>query len=295
MSSPHADATPSPDPALPSQHDASLAPEPTPDASVKAGSRSQMTGAAIALLLLCIAIWVAYGPLSARNQGAEAVFASANPELIYTSDLDFWQRTPRETTVLATAHFDLDHSLADVPMQVGSWTGERRPETNQEVLILLEPEQYEQRLYRDADGFPIWLSLVGGRSSQPFHAPDICYDADGWQYSLGSYPVTLAQGGSIWGLYLTAHKDEADPNQPGNTTRVEHVVFYFYLFPDDGRALEDGIVLFKLTSSRAGTVEETLERHADFVRQFFTHAAARNGSISGMPPVSLAPHNLPRL
>ncbi len=239
-----------------------------------AGRGAQLAGGIVALLLLAAGLWFVYGP---RTQGAPQgadTLAAANPAFAYVSDLDFWQRTPRESTVLATAHFDLDHALADVPLQVGTWSGTVVPETNEEVMILLEPEQYEQRLYRDADGFPMWLSMVGGRSSQPFHAPDICYDADGWQYSLGSYAVPLDDGGEVWGLYLSADKEKPDPDNPGQTTRAEHVVFYFYLFPDGERALDDGIVLFKLTSSRTGTVEETLARHADFVRQFFTQAAA---------------------
>jgi hypothetical protein len=242
-------------------------------------------------MLLLAALVYLYGPW--QGTGETAPLSSADPSLVYVADLDFWQRTPRESNVLATAHFDLDHALADVPLQVGSWVGEVKPETNQEVLILLEPEQYEQRLYYDADGFPMWLSLVGGRSSQPFHAPDICYDADDWQYSLGSYPVALQEGGDLWGLYLTAHKDQPDSANPGQTVRAEHVVFYFYLFPDDGRTLDDGIVLFKLTSSLQGTVEETLARHADFVRHFFTQASARTPQSALHPwPAAAA---LPRL
>jgi Protein of unknown function (DUF3485) len=166
-------------------------------------------------------------------------------------------------------------------------------------MILLDPEQYIQRLYQNSDGEYIWLSMIGGRSSQPFHAPDICYDADGWQYNLGSYGVDLTGGGKIYGLWLDANKTiAATPTAPANTagadattvntttastttpsttTKVEHIVFYFYLFPSDARKLSDGIVLFKLTSGRHGTVEETLQLHADFIRQFFTEAGARDG------------------
>jgi hypothetical protein len=195
--------------------------------------------------------------------------AAMGTEISYVADLDFWQRTPRERSVAAVSHFDLDHDLNAVPMQVGDWVGEERPETNEEVLILLQPEQYVQRLYQNGKGQYVWLSMVGGRSSQPFHAPDICYDADGWQYNLGSHPVALDGGGELYGLYLTAHKE-----LPDGQGRAEHVVYYFYLFPNESRSLSDGIVLFKLTSGRMGTVEETLAMQEDFVRQFFTAASA---------------------
>lgn len=232
-----------------------------------------------ALLLLIAAAAFVYWP--ARTLPDTAATSTTAPAITYVSDLDFWQRTPRESTVSAISHFDLDHDLNDVPLVVGDWTGEVRPEENQEVLILLQPEQYVQRLYRNSAGQPMWLSMVGGRSSQPFHAPDICYDADGWQYNLGSHPVPLAGGGSIYGLYLDAHKQ-----LPGEEKPTQHVVFYFYLFPNAERSLSDGIVLFKLTASRMGTLEETLAIQEDFVRQFFN--ATTPAATAQMPAQSAA-------
>ena len=185
----------------------------------------------------------------------------------YVTDLDFWQRTPREKAVVARANFDLDADLRNVPMQIGAWTGREVAEDNEEVMILLDPEQYIQRLYQDNAGRYIWLTLVGGRSSQPFHAPDICYDADGWQYDLGSHPTTLAGGGDIYGLYLDAQKSVADRPDP-----KQQVIYYFYLFPDSRRDQSDGIVLFKLTSPRYGSLEETLALHEGFVQELFSKA-----------------------
>lgn len=183
---------------------------------------------------------------------------------LYVADLDFWRRTEREMYVSSSAYFDLAHDLNNVPLDVGLWHGKNVEESNEEVMILLEPEQYLQRLYQRESGEYLWLSMIGGRSSQPFHAPDICYDADGWQYNLGSYPIALGDGNSLYGLWLEADKvsENGDP--------MEHVVFYFYLFPNESRKLSDGIVLFKLTSGRHGSVEETLALHADFIRNLFS-------------------------
>lgn len=222
-----------------------------------------------AVVVLVIAVLAVYWrQLSPVLWGQSAL---ANPELTYVADLDFWKRTPRETKVVAIAHFDLNHDLNNVPFEVGDWKGEDYPETNQEVMILLQPEQYIQRLYQNTDGQYMVLTMVGGRNSQPFHAPDICYDADGWQYNLGSHAVDLPQGGAVHGLYLEAEKTYPDETQP-----TQHIVSYFYLFPDEQRDLADGIVLFKLTSSLIGSVEQTLEMHADFVQQFFVSAQAGN-------------------
>lgn len=230
-------------------------------------NRSTLTALAV-VLLLAIGLAAVYLPQLLPGLGAPATLAD-DDALTYITDLDFWQRTPRERAVVANAHFDLQHDLNDVPLVVDGWRGVDDPETNQEVMILLDPEQYVQRLYQDEAGRYLWLSMVGGRSSQPFHAPDICYDADGWQYDLGSHATQLAGGGEIYGLWLHAEKQF-----PDEATPAEHVVYYFYLFPDAGRSQADGIVLFKLTSARYGSLEETLQMHEEFVRAFFAKAGA---------------------
>ena len=162
------------------------------------------------------------------NRFTSAIFGDAKTEqneLTYITDLDFWQRTDREMEVVATARFDLDADLNDVPLTLGSWQGEEVEQTNEEVMILLDPEQYSQRLYRNDKGHYIWLSMIGGRSSKPFHAPDICYDADGWSYDLSSSAIALKGGGEIHGLWMKAEK-----LFPGDSAPAEHIVFYFYQY-----------------------------------------------------------------
>jgi hypothetical protein len=189
------------------------------------------------------------------------------PGFSYVVDLDYWRRTEREQLVKTDLHFDLAHDLDDVPLQIGEWQGEDVPETNLEVFILLEPEQFVQRLYQDSDGHYLWLTLIGGRNSRSFHPPDLCYDADGWKASLSSQAISLDEGGEIYGLWLEAHKPGVD-----EAADFEHMVFYFYLFPDSKRDQADGIVLLKLTSPRYGSVEETLAVQGDFLRHLLKNA-----------------------
>lgn len=215
----------------------------------------------LALLMMILAIISVYWP---RNSGALSTAVLPKGTYRYHTDLDYWTKTERARTVSAISPFDLDHDLLQTPLQVGDWKGVDKPETNQEVIILLDPEQYVLRLYQNSKGQYVWLSMIGARSSQAFHPPDVCYDADGWTWQMDSYPTQLNDGSQIYGLYLEAEKTVATQPKP-----IEHVVYYFYLFPNDQRNLSDGIVLFKLTSARYGTVKETLEMQADFVRQFF--------------------------
>lgn len=216
----------------------------------------------VALLMMVFAIIAVYLPQGRALWVVPA--APAKNTYIYHTDLDFWTQTNRARTVASITPFDLDHNLEELPLQVGDWHGVEKQETNQEVIILLDPEQYVLRLYQNSKGQYIWLSVIGARSSQSFHPPDICYDADGWQWTMNSHATTLTNGGEMYGLYL-----EAEKQIEGQTTPVEHVVYYFYLFPNDKRNLSDGIVLFKLTSGRYGSLEETLAMQDDFVRQFF--------------------------
>ena len=224
-------------------------------------SQSYNLIAIVVLLLGTMGVYMPRLPMLANAQGSSISHAHN----IYVADLDFWRRTDRERTVASTASFALDSDLSQIPLEVGSWIGEEVPETNQEVQILLEPEQYVRRLYHNQAGQYIWLTLIGGRSSQPFHPPDICYDADGWQSNFGSTVFHLPNQGELYALWLDARKPSLTQNGFD-----EHIVSYFYLFPNRDRMLSDGIVLFKLTSGRFGSPEESLQVHEDFITQFFS-------------------------
>ncbi len=220
----------------------------------------------IVIAMLLASLLVVYFPQISPKLLEQHVAGSSN-QFAYITDLDFWQRTPSEKTVIANSHFDLATDLHNVPLQIGDWQGQEVPETNKEVMILLDPVQYVQRLYKNSAGQYIWLSMIGGRSSQPFHAPDICYKADGWQFNTDSHTVKLNDGSALNGLWLEAKKQ-----MPGDAFFTQQVVYYFYLFPNKARNLSDGIVLFKLTSERYGDAEQTLAMQADFVRHLFTSA-----------------------
>ncbi len=201
----------------------------------------------------------------------------------YLADVDFWQRTGREQWVGAVYPFDLGHTLAGLPLELGPWRGEDVLETNREVFILLEPEQYVQRRYTNPQGQFVWLTLIGGRRLRSFHPPDLCYDADGWQTGLTSRTVTLDNGSSLAGLWLSAQKSRGDEPSP-----EEHRAFYFYLFPTAQRRLEDGMVMFRLTSPPYGSDDDTLAVQADFLRHLFT-----TGPAPAPPPVAACALPLP--
>ena len=182
----------------------------------------------------------------------------------FVADVDNWQRTERERVVASPYNFNLSADLKQIPLTLGAWKGEDVPQSNVEVFILLEPEQYIQRLYQLPDGRYVWLSLIGSRKSKSFHSPQICYDTDGWRTDASSEPVRLGQG-EVHALRLLAEK-------PVSGGKLDQVVLYFYLWPGTERAPQDGMVLVKVTAPVYDTVENTVALEADFLKQLFTAA-----------------------
>lgn len=179
----------------------------------------------------------------------------------YLADLDYWQSTSRERLAQARFALDLDHDLNDVPLELGEWTGQDVPEDNVGVFMVLEPEQYIQRLYRRPDGRYLWLTLIGGRSSRTFHPPESCYESYGWKTEIASHPVALENGDELYGMLVDAERGHE-----------EQLSYYVYLFPRQGRDPGDGLVIFRVTTPRYGTVEETMTVQQEFVQEVFTAA-----------------------
>ena len=185
-----------------------------------------------------------------------------NQERGYTfiTDIDRWRKTRRERVVRSYYDFSLGSQLHELPLDIGEWVGQDLPQDNVEVQILLEPEQYVRRSYRDKQGNIIWLSIIGSRETKSFHPPQICYDADGWHTEISSERIPL-QKGDIYAMYVNAEKDN-----------YKHVILYFFLYPDYLRDPSRGIVLFKVTAPLKTSEETTLEMEKAFIRQFFYEA-----------------------
>ncbi|MCP4422894.1 MAG: exosortase-associated EpsI family protein [Chloroflexi bacterium] len=195
----------------------------------------------------------------------------------YVSDLTIWRRTKGEHALATDVAFDLDHDLHNVPLSVGDWQGKEVPQTNISVLIMLEPEQFVERLYRNSQGQYLWLTLIGGRQSRTFHPPEVCYDAFDWQTQLSYQTIPLLDG-EIQGTFVNAVKDE----------QTNQLSFYFYLFLHHDRNPEDGIVMVRVTSPRYGNNVETLKLYSEFLSHFFSGAEpSKNPSRFQSPASSL--------
>ncbi len=178
----------------------------------------------------------------------------------FASDIDNWRQTELARTLHTPYDFTLGPNLGQLPLQLGAWRGEDVPQTNLEVFILLEPEQYLQRRYQDAGEHTLWLSVIGSRKSKSFHPPQICYSADNWVTQVSTARLALAEG-EIHALRVDATRGQD-----------RHLVLYFYLWPDASRDPAAGTVLLKMTVPIFGAVQDesqALELAQDFVKQLF--------------------------
>jgi hypothetical protein len=215
------------------------------------------------VVVLAIAV-VAAGVIMLRGMQPAS---SGEAGFEFVADVDNWQRTERERAVSTPFNFNVSADLNQIPLTLGEWQGEDVPQTNIEVFILLEPEQYVQRMYRLPDGRFVWLSLIGSRKSKSFHSPQICYDTAGWKTAASSVPIALGKG-EVHALRLDATKEL----EGGGT--AEHIVSYFYLWPSYARDSQGGVVLVKVTAPLYGSVEETVELEKRFFQELFTAAEA---------------------
>jgi hypothetical protein len=199
-------------------------------------------------------------PQSGVSMGEPENGSTLVPLHRYVVDLDTWRATDRQQEARSPYDFHLAPALHDLPLRLGLWQGEDVVERNQEVFLILEPEQYVKRLYRRADDPQdryLWLFLIGSRKLKSFHHPDICYSAIEWQTTVSSQAVPLRIG-DLDTLKILARN-----------AREQHVSLYFFIFPDNSHDAEKGVVMFRVASPLWNTEEETIAFQQDFIRQLF--------------------------
>ncbi len=179
-------------------------------------------------------------------------------EHVFVTDIDNWRQTKRQRQVITPYDFTGGNTLYQLPLQVGDWCGVALPETNEEVMIILQPEQYLRRRYQLPNDRYLWLTIIGSHKSKSFHPSEICYSSAGWQTDVNLHTVKLP-GGNLYALQVIAKKGAQ-----------EHVVLYFYLWPAGGRNPTASTVLFKLTAPIMPDVKHTLALEDGFIRLFFS-------------------------
>ncbi len=217
--------------------------------------------AAAVILTLAVLANQIVAPDVIRQSPLQTYHRASGQSYFYIVDLDTWRATERQRRVASWYDFRASPVLHDVPLQIGRWVGQDIEERNQEVFLILEPEQYVKRLYTlqdDPRGRYVWLYLIGSRKLKSFHHPDICYSAIEWQTSVSSEVMPLDEG-EIYALKLVARND-----------REAHLSLYFFILPDDSYDESKGMVMFRVASPIwDGDERATVQLQKDFMRHFF--------------------------
>lgn len=167
--------------------------------------------------------------------------------------------------------FNLDEGPLQLPSQIDRWEGVDFP-LNLEALGALNPELLINRVYRNASRETVFLTIIGANTSRKLHRPQVCYNAADWTLTeLSPQFVSLDSGqvelGRIHARYSALNE--------------ERIIFYWYLWRDDRRRIEDGA--YEMQVAAPTTANQTLEQAsvvaARFIRQILRQTVRSQASV----------------
>lgn len=210
--------------------------------------RRLLGGAALALIL---------GLLVTRPWRAPSAPPPTGPvgHVVFADTAGWYGRTANEVALRSTVDWSLGALPAALPLGLGPWRGEDRPEDPAVDVWLRDPDVAIARTYRRADGALVWLTAFGSRGPHSYHlfehTPDTCYPLGGWPIeSFGLRSLRLPAGPRSLAVNFGTARQE------GRTGEL--VFLYLYLWDHPGRDPERGVVSLRLAAPvRGGSAAAT--------------------------------------
>jgi uncharacterized protein DUF3485 len=101
----------------------------------------------------------------------------------------------------------LSEQLTSVPMQIGEWEGQDGEKSNDKILKISGAEGELVRIYRNANGEEVRVSIICARLMDIFlHSPDRCYPAAGFEMQGSPEPVVIEIGDSTAEFFTTSFR-----------------------------------------------------------------------------------------
>jgi hypothetical protein len=139
--------------------------------------------------------------------------------------------------------------LENLPWHLGDWEGFDLQSDDSNILY--------HRFYQNTNsGAGVYLMTVYGTNESQFHTPEVCYIGDGWKIDERRFKSITLRDETFQVRYSIAIKDD-----------MEHLVMYWYLWPDSRRNITDGLVMFRVAVSIDTTVEDAEKGALDFIQQ----------------------------
>ena len=167
----------------------------------------------------------------------------------FTSDTSHYFSTSHEGKFVSNTNYLHKPNLENLPWHLGHWEGWDLESDDSNILY--------HRFYQNTDsGAGIYLMAVYGTNESQFHTPEVCYIGDGWKIEERRFKSITLRDEVFQVRYSVAVKGD-----------MEHLVLYWYLWPDSRRNITDGMTMFRLAVSIDTTVEDAEKGALDFIQQ----------------------------
>ncbi len=214
--------------------------------------------ALLALLALGAgAIWFEARPRPGAPQAGSTAL-----QIVYVDWAGWYRVTPDETAVISRYDLRWTALPASLPLQLGPWQGTELGTDEQIETWFAGPDRVLRRRYVDAEGHPLWLTVIASRGPKSFHlfehTPHTCYPSAGWS-SLADeiLRVPLASGGLPVRRGLFRREGE------------QQVVYAWYQWDGPERDAAQGVASWRLVADATQGVTLAEARLEGFLRLLF--------------------------
>ena len=167
----------------------------------------------------------------------------------FTSDTSHYFSTSHEGKFVSNTNYLYKSNLEHLPWHLGEWEGFDLESDDSNILY--------HRFYQNTDsGAGVYLMAVYGTNESQFHTPEVCYIGDGWKVEERRFKSINLRNEKFQVRYSIAIKGD-----------MEHLILYWYLWPDSRRNITDGLVMLRLAVSIDTTVEDAEKGALDFIQQ----------------------------
>ena len=118
-----------------------------------------------------------------------------------------------------------------LPTYVGTWYGENQKISEQELQVLAKDTEFARKLYTDARGNQIFVSIVlsGHDLDNSIHRPERCLPAQGWSIA-DSRVVSIPLAGATNELKATRlHNVHKAALKDGGTVQIYNLTYYWFI------------------------------------------------------------------
>jgi len=212
-------------------------------------------------LLICVSFWIflftnfACSPSERTTREAKETVVNGKVSSIvykFTSDTSYYFSTSHEGKFVANTDYLYKPNLEHLPYTLGKWEGQDLFMDDPNILYL---RQYD---HPETSG-AIYLIAVHGTNESLFHTAEVCYIGDGWKIMERKYKALDLQNETFQVRYALAEKDG-----------FQHLLLYWYLWPNSRRNIMDGMVMFRLSVRVESSLEKAEKDAIDFIQELST-------------------------